>query len=209
MDHAPDAIQFTQEFWDDRYRTADRLWSGRPNAQLVAQAGGLPPGEALDAGCGEGADAIWLASRGWTVTAVDVSAVALHRAADAAAAQGLAGRITWRREDLLSWDPRPQLFDLVSAQFMHLPFESMLARLAAAVGPGGTLLVVGHHPDDLHANVGRTAALGMFPSGEQMAAALDPADWQILVISAIGRPATDLDGGPVTVKDTVLRATRR
>ena len=213
-DHrADDAVRFTQEFWDDRYRSADRLWSGQPNAQLVAQASGLPAGEALDAGSGEGADAIWLASRGWTVTAVDVSAVALERAAAHAAAQGdeIAGRIRWRREDLLSWDPAPQRFDLVSAQFLHLPspeLESMHRRLAAAVCPGGTLLIVSHHPDDLHANVGRPAHHDLFPTPGQLAALLDPGDWEILVAAAIVRPATDLDGQPVTITDTVLRAAR-
>jgi SAM-dependent methyltransferase len=207
-----DAIHFTQEFWDDRYRSAGRLWSGQPNAQLVAQAAGLPPGEALDAGCGEGADAIWLASRGWAVTAVDVSAVALDRAAGHAAAEGVAGRVTWRREDLLTWAPAPQRFDLVSAQFMHLPspaLEAMHARLAAAVRPGGTLLIVSHHPDDLHANVGRPEHLAMFPTAGQLATALDPAQWEIVAAGAFERDATDLDGRPATVKDSVLRATRR
>jgi 2-polyprenyl-3-methyl-5-hydroxy-6-metoxy-1,4-benzoquinol methylase len=209
-----DTIQFTQEFWDDRYRSAGQLWSGQPNPQLVAQTADLAPGEALDAGSGEGADAIWLARRGWTVTAVDISAVALERAAGHAASQGeeIAGRITWRRENLRSWDPGPQRFDLVSAQFMHLPGaeqESMYRRLAAAVRPGGTMLAVGHHPDDMHANVGRTGRADMFMSAEQMAAALDPGDWEIVVADAIGRSATDLDGQPVTVRDTVLRATRR
>ena len=208
-----DTIQFTPEFWDDRYRSADRLWSGQPNPQLVAQTADLAPGEALDAGSGEGADAIWLARHGWTVTAVDVSAVALERAAEYAGLQGdeIARRITWQREDLRSWDPDPQRFDLVSAQFMHLPGaeqESMYRRLAAAVRPGGTLLVVGHHPDDLHANVGRTGRADMFMSAEQMAAALDSRDWEVVVAAAIGRSATDLDGQPVTVRDTVLRATR-
>ena len=214
-DHrSDDAAHFTQEFWDDRYRSAGRLWSGEPNAQLVAQAADLPPGEALDAGSGEGADAIWLASHGWTVTAVDVSEVALERAAEHAAAQGgqVAGRISWRHEDLLSWDPGPQRFDLVSAQFMHLPspeLESLHRRLAAAVRPGGTLLIVTHHRDDLHANVGRPGHLDLFPDAGQLAAALDPGDWEILVAGAIGRPATDLDGQPVTVTDSVLRAGRR
>jgi SAM-dependent methyltransferase len=212
-DHHPDdAVQFTQEFWDDRYRSAGRLWSGQPNPQLVAQAAGLAPGQALDAGCGEGADAIWLASRGWTVTAVDVSAVALERAAAHAAAQGdeIAGRIAWRREDLLTWDPGSRRFDLVSAQFMHLPdADSRHARLAAAVRPGGTLLIVAHHPDDARVNVGRPGHVHRFPSAAQLAAALDPGDWEILVATAVGRSATDLDGQPVTVQDTVLRARRR
>ena len=83
---------------------------------------GPPPGDALDAGSGEGADAIWLASRGWAVTAVDVSAVALDRAAAHAEAEGV--HVNWQREDLLTWDPGPGRFDLVMAQFMHLPNPS-------------------------------------------------------------------------------------
>lgn len=205
-----DRSHFTQEFWDDRYRSADRLWSGQPNPQLVAQVSDLPPGEALDAGCGEGADAIWLASRGWTVTAVDVSAVALDRAAAHAAAEGV--QVGWQREDLLTWDPGPSRFDLVMAHFMHLPnpeLQSLHDRLAAAVRPGGTLLIVAHHPDDMRVNVGRTAHVILFPSAEQLAASLDPASWEIMVAAAVGRPAIDLDGQPVTVRDTVLRAARR
>jgi SAM-dependent methyltransferase len=209
-----DEIHFTQEYWDARYRSADHLWSGQPNQQLVAQVDGLAPGEALDAGCGEGADAIWLASRGWTVTAVDISDVALERAAGPAAAQGpdVAERISWQRQDLLVWEPGADRFDLVTAHFIHLPEdkqESLHRRLAAAVRPGGTLLVVAHHPDDLHVNVGRPGSLGIFPSADELASALDPGRWEILVATGIGRPATDLDGQPVTVKDTVLRAHRR
>src|SRR5690349_24226678 len=76
--HAPDEqIVYTQEFWDERYRSADRIWSGNPNPHLVTTVTGLPPGTALDVGCGEGADAVWLAEQGWQVTALDVSAVAL------------------------------------------------------------------------------------------------------------------------------------
>jgi SAM-dependent methyltransferase len=209
-----DLSHFTQEFWDERYGSAGRLWSGQPNQQLVEQACDLAPGTALDAGCGEGADAIWLASRGWTVTAVDVSAVALERAAAQAAAAGdeIASRVTWQREDLLSWDPGWQRFDLVSAQFMHLPgaaLKSVHGRLAAAVRPGGTLLVVAHHPDDMRANVGRSGPLHLFPSADELAAGLDPARWQVLTATAIGRPAVDLDGRDVMVRDTVLRAARR
>jgi 2-polyprenyl-3-methyl-5-hydroxy-6-metoxy-1,4-benzoquinol methylase len=204
-------VEFTQEFWDHRYRSADRLWSGRPNVQLVAQASGLRPGVALDVGCGEGADAIWLAERGWQVTAVDVSAVALERAAQHAVAQGdqIAALITWAREDMYSFDPGPGRYDMVSAQYMYLPgpaFPEMCARLAAAVRPGGTLLVVGHHPDDMRER--GAAVADMAWSAEQVAAALD-ADWEILLAGPVARPAADLDGEPVHLRDTVLRARRR
>jgi SAM-dependent methyltransferase len=215
--HSPahdDDIQFTQEFWDDRYRSADQIWSGQPNPQLVTQTADLAPGEALDAGCGEGADAIWLARHGWTVTATDVSAVALDRAAGYAALAGdeVARRISWQREDLLTWDPGPERFDLVSAQYMHLPGAeqaALHARLAAAVRPGGTLLVVAHHPDDMRAHAALAGRPDMFRSAEDIAASLDPGEWQIIVAEDAGRSATDPDGQPVKVRDTVLRATRR
>jgi SAM-dependent methyltransferase len=208
-------IRYTQEFWDERYRSAPRLWSGQPNPQLVAEVTGLAPGEALDAGSGEGADAIWLASRGWTVVAADLSEVALERAAGHAAAQGdpIAQRITWRHADLLTWDPGPRRFDLVSLQFLHLPpdlFDPAYRRLAAAVRPGGTLLVVMHHADDVHANVGRPVGHpGLFPSADQLTAPLNPGDWEIVASRAVERSATGLDGERATVKDTVIRARRR
>lgn len=207
-----DEILFTPEFWDDRYGASDRLWSGQPNAQLVAQASDLQPGEALDVGSGEGADAIWLASRGWRVTAVDVSAVALERGARQAAAESeqLAAQITWRQADLFTWDPGPAQFDLVSAQFMYLPapaLESLHSRLAAAVRPGGTLLIVGHHGDELRAKHATVADMSW--SAEDIAAGLHPAVWQVLVAADIERSATDSDGQPVRLTDTVLRAVRR
>lgn len=207
-----EAIEFTQEFWDNRYRSAGQLWSGQPNAQFAAHAADLDPGEALDAGCGEGADAIWLARRGWTVTAVDVSAVALERAAAAAGTAGadMAGRIGWRREDLLTWVPEPDRYDLVSAQFMHFPRAELTAfhqRLAAAVRPGGTLLLIAHHPDDLHA--ARNGHPDLFWYAEDIAASLEPGQWEVRMAEASGRSAIDHDGQPVTFQDTVLRAARR
>lgn len=213
MQHEHDAqdgdTEYTQEFWDDRYGSADKIWSGRPNAQLVAQVADLPPGDALDVGSGEGADAIWLASRGWQVTAVDVSAVALERASAAVAAEGeqMAARITWEQRDMLAWDPGPERFDLVSAQFMHLPRpaqDAMHTRLAAAVRPGGTLLIVGHLHDELHAHIAPR-----FRPAEDIAATLDPADWQVLVATAVERSGTGPDGEPVTLSDSILRAERR
>jgi SAM-dependent methyltransferase len=202
-----DEIRFSRKFWDERYGSADRLWSGQPNVQLAAQVASLPAGEALDVGCGEGADAIWLASRGWRVTAVDVSAVALERGARQAVVEDVSDQITWQQRDLLSWAPEPLTFDLVSAQFMHLPGpaqETMHTRLAAAVRPGGTLLIVGHLHEGMHAH--RPAHL--FRSAQDIAGGLDPAEWQVLVADTFERPGT-LDGQPATLIDSVLRAVRR
>src|ERR1700730_7897302 len=117
------AALVSQDFWDARYGSAEAIWSGNPNPQLVAEVADLVPGTALDVGSGEGADAIWLASRGWQVTGIDISPVALERAAQLAAAAGetIADHITWQQADVMVWDPAPKQFDLVSAQFIHLP----------------------------------------------------------------------------------------
>jgi len=205
---------FSQEAWDERYRSRGALWSGNPNPNLVSQVADLAPGIALDAGAGEGADAIWLASRGWIVTAVDISAVALERGAAHAAERGaeLAGRIEWRHEDLTSADPGNASYDLVSVQFMQLPEAlrtPMFRRLAAAVAPGGTLLIVGHHPSDLQTTVPRPPLPELFYTGDDIVGLLDDADWTIVTNAASPRTATDPDGNAVTVHDSVLRAARR
>ncbi len=201
----------SEQFWDERYGSAEQVWSGQPNAQLVTQATGLSPGDALEVGCGEGADAIWLAAHGWRVTGVDVSAVALKRAAAHAAARGsqIADRISWQREDLLSWTPAPDSADLVCAQFMHMPgpqLEALHGALRAAVRPGGTVLIVLHYPDDVRKHLAPPSA---FPPAAQLAAALDPARWEVIVAGAFERMGTDPDGQPLMMRDTVLRAVRR
>ena len=104
--------------WDEKYSSRSRMWSGEPNPQLVAEVADLPAGEALDLGCGEGADAMWLAARGWSVTGLDVSAVALERAAAHARERGQDAAIEWVQQDLATWVP-DRLFDLVTAQFLH------------------------------------------------------------------------------------------
>ncbi|NRQ35490.1 class I SAM-dependent methyltransferase [Nonomuraea sp. NN258] len=208
-----DLAPFGAEFWEERYRSQPAIWSGRPNPQLVAEAEGLTPGSALDAGSGEGADAIWLSGRGWQVTAVDISAVALERAAAQAGTLGadVAGRIRWTRADLTGWTPDEAAYDLVSAQFMHLPPEPrsrLFARLAAAVAPGGVLLIVGHHPSDLETSVRRPPMPELFYTAEEIAAELDPQRWEIEVAAARPRPAKDAEEREVTVHDSVLRARR-
>jgi SAM-dependent methyltransferase len=211
--HQHEPERFTQEFWDARYRTKESLWSGKPNAHLIAQAGDLAPGTALDAGAGEGADAIWLAGRGWRVTAVDISAVALERAAGHAKLAGdeVAGRITWHRENLLEWQPPERGYDLVAAHYLHLPSagrQSLFRRLAAAVAEGGTLLIVAHHPSDLQTTVPRPQEPDLFFTGDDIAAQLDGQGWEIVTNVAAPRQVTDPDGRQATIHDTVFRARR-
>jgi SAM-dependent methyltransferase len=133
--------------WDARYRERERVWSGRPNAALVREVSGLPPRRALDLGCGEGADVIWLAQQGWQVVGTDISRVALARAAQHAAAAGVADRTDFRHHDLSTSFPEGS-YDLVTAFFLHsrgaVSREGILRSAAAAVAPGGVLLVVGH-----------------------------------------------------------------
>lgn len=205
---------FTQEFWDARYRTAERIWSGNPNRQLVEQASSLPTGVALDIGCGEGADAIWLASRGWQVTAIDVSGVALARAAAWAADAGpqIAARITWERADLGEWTPAADQFDLVSEQFLHIPRAartSLHGRLAGAVRTRGTLLIVGHHPSDLRTSMQRPDIPDLFSTAEELAADLNAAEWEIVLATASARQEHNPEGRSVTIQDAVLNARRR
>ncbi|GAA1310866.1 class I SAM-dependent methyltransferase [Pseudonocardia xinjiangensis] len=204
--------RFTAPFWDERYGSVTRIWSGEPNPQLVAEAAGLAPGTALDAGCGEGGDAYWLARQGWRVTAADVSAVALERAA-AHADPDIADRITWQQADLLAgWAPEPLAYDLVNVQFVHFPSAlrgPVYARLAVAVAPGGVLLIVAHHPSDLATTMPRPQEPDLFFTAEELAASLDPGQWDVLVAEARPRLATDPEGREVTIHDAVLAARRR
>jgi len=210
------AALFTAEFWDERYGSRPAVWSGHPNRRLVERAADLAPGTALDVGCGEGADAIWLAARGWRVTGADVSRVALSRAA-ALALQitedpEVAARITWRQADVLDFEPEPAAYDLVSAQFMQLPSDlrpAFHAKLAAAVRPGGSLLVVGHDVSDLDTSMGRPHLPDLFFTAAEVAGGLDPGAWEVLVADALERPAVDPDGNSITVRDAVVHAVRR
>jgi thioredoxin reductase/2-polyprenyl-3-methyl-5-hydroxy-6-metoxy-1,4-benzoquinol methylase len=207
-------VMFEQDAWEERYRAKPAIWSGRPNPQLIAEATGLPPGRALDVGCGEGADALWLAEQGWQVTAVDIATTALTRAAAHVAAAGaqVAARITWTHADLRQQPPAQDAYDLVSAQFMQLPGEArqdLFARLAAAVAPGGTLLIVGHHPSDLRTSAHRKHFPDMMFTAEQIAASLDRTTWQVLAAEARPRATVDPEGRAITIHDAVLVARRR
>ena len=138
--------------WDARYRERDgAMWSGRPNGRLVAEVTALAPGRVLDVGCGEGADAIWLAQRGWTVTAIDISEVAIGRAREASDPAGAS--VEWICGDVLQTPFPARSFELVSMQYPALPKaagEAAVRRLLDTVRPGGLLLAVYHNLDDAH-----------------------------------------------------------
>ena len=202
------ADHFTREYWDGRY-AGEQVWSGEPNPHLVTYASQLQPGTALDFGSGEGADAIWLAQQGWRVTGIDISQVALD--GSAARAERLGLDVTWVRGDAFEWSA-DQTYDLVSAQFMHLPrpaFVRLHGELAASVAPGGTLLIVGHHPDDLGHAPERQAFDEIRFTADEVAATLDPSEWSSIEALRPEREWIDRDGHAAVAVDAVLCAVRR
>lgn len=205
--HEP-APTMDEAWWDERYRQRSTIWSGEPNPVLVAEVGGLEPGLALEVGAGEGADALWLAGRGWTVRGVDISEVALERARRVAADtdEAVAERVEWVHADLLEWSPPAQEFDLVNVHYLHFPPEQrrdVYSRLARSVVPGGVLLVVAHHPSDVQTTAGRPRHLDMFFTAEELHGDL-AGEWEVLVRDARPRTTKDPAGDEITVRDTVL-----
>ncbi|MFI9613502.1 class I SAM-dependent methyltransferase [Streptomyces sp. NPDC052023] len=198
-------------FWEARYRDTDRVWSGRPNALLVREVSGLRPGTALDLGCGEGADVVWLASQGWRATGVDISPTALERAALHAADAGVGDRTAWERHELGHSFPRGT-FDLVNAQYLQSPVgldqQGVLRSAAEAVAEHGTLLIVMHagwpswqaEPPFEH----------VFPTLESVLAelALPEASWTVETSQTVRRASVSPDGQEGYREDNVWRIRR-
>jgi SAM-dependent methyltransferase len=199
----------TTVFWENYYLRRPQVWSGRANAVLVEDASGLIPGTALDLGCGEGADALWLASRGWHVTGVDVSRAALERGRRAAEDAGLTERIAWASHDLAKSFPSGT-YDLVSAQFLQSPVDfprhEILLRATEAVASGGTLLVVGHAAPPSWA--GHPGVEGMFVDAHETATALglDDDAWVLQVCEVRERPTVGPHGELRKMSDSVIKA---
>jgi SAM-dependent methyltransferase len=199
---------FDRDFWERRWAQAlrehpDKVASRPPNAHLVAEIGDVAPGLALDAGCGHGAEAIWLAASGWRVTAVDFSVTALEHARAMALAVGadVAERIEWIESDLGSWEPPPRHFDLVSCLYVNVAgsVSEMVTRLATGVAPGGTLFLVGHLPEDPATGEPSPAAGQVQVTVEDAVEGLDSREWKIVLADERTRA-----GG--TGGDAVVRA---
>ena len=203
---------FDQSSWERRWAdvmraSPEKLASRPPNPHLVAAVASVEPGVALDAGCGHGSEAIWLATSGWQVTAVDFSATALAYGRSSAEAAGaeIAGRIDWVEGDLGSWSPPSRRYDLVSCLYVHVAgsVQDLVRRLGEGVASGGALLLLGHRPVDPATGALTPAAGQVQVSVEEAVGALDSTEWEIVVADEEPRAAVG------TGVDAFIRAVRR
>jgi 2-polyprenyl-3-methyl-5-hydroxy-6-metoxy-1,4-benzoquinol methylase len=189
--------------WDDRYASAPLVWSSTPNALFAEVTASLPPGRALDIAAGEGRNALWLAQRGWQVTAIDFSRVAIDKARARAAAAGLA--VDWQVADVTVTAFGSQAYDLVAVLYLHLPpgeMRDVLVRAAAAVAPGGTLFVLGHDRDNLEHGCGGPQDPTILHTTDSLAEATT--ELTPLRLEQVRRPTPEGDA-----IDTLLVAARR
>lgn len=196
----------TKTFWNDIYQKGTPTSSGKPGLALSQFAGPLKPGRALELGCAKGDDAVWLARHGWQVTAVDISSIALSLAARNAETSGVAGFIRFEEHDLAISFPEGS-FDLVTASFLHSPQDwprtEVLAQAAAAVAPGGHLLIVEHAS---RAPWSWSPENTRFPKADDTFAAmrLGTEAWQRRCLCSIARTATGPEGQSATVTDNII-----
>jgi 2-polyprenyl-3-methyl-5-hydroxy-6-metoxy-1,4-benzoquinol methylase len=203
------AALFEPPGWEERYSGEANIWSGDPNAQLVAEVAGLNPGTALDVGCGEGGDVIWLARQGWRVTGADFAANGLARAARHAGETGVADRTDWWQVDARDFAAEGRSYDLVTTHFLHPPDGGMVEvtrRLAEAVAPGGHLLVVGHAPSEDFTQLSAAHRRAMFLAADLLPGL--PDDFEAVVVEQRPRTTTR-DGVTVDIHDSTLLARRR
>ena len=192
-----------REDWNLRHGEADLLFGSEPNRFLVAEAAALSPGRALDLACGSGRNAVWLAQQGWSVVAADFADVALERARGLAAERGV--DVEWVEADLRTWEPQPRAFDLVVVLYLQLPAEELrpiMRRASAAVAAGGTILVVGHHSDNLESGSGGPKDPRVLFTPEEVAAELG--GLEVEKAQAVLRP---VEGDRAAI-DALVRARR-
>ena len=199
-----------QHAWDERYGTSDLVWSATPNQFLEAEAADLEPGRALDVACGEGRNALWLASRGWQVTAVDFSAEGIATGSRRAEEIGVA--VDWVVADVVEWEPEPGAFDLVAIAYLQLPGEplrTVLGHAARALAPRGTLIAIGHDRSNITDGYGGPRDPDVLWTVEEIVQGIGAGDVDIIGEKAEvvdRRVATD-DGERIAL-DTLVRVAR-
>lgn len=197
----------TRESWNQRYQGSDLVWSAAPNAALVGEVSGLNPGRALDLGCGEGRNSIWLAEQGWDVTGVDFSNVAIDRARDIAERRGVS--VEWEVADLNEFEPPRLWFDLVVDAYIHLlPSErrTLTRKAAGAVAAGGTLIILGHDRSNLDEGYGGPQDPTLLHDPDEIAGELT--DLTVVRSERIRRKV-ETEEGTVEAIDSLVRATRK
>ena len=197
--------------WNQRYADSELVWSATPNIWVEQLTQDLPPGTALDIAAGEGRNALWLAARGWQVTAVDFSAVALERAASLAKEQlgDDAGRLVTLEADVAAWVPQARSYDLVLVVYLHLPKQqrsAIMSAAAEAVAPGGTLLIVGHDLKNLTAGHGGPQDPAVLYRPSDIVSDIEPAGLDVVRAETAMRSLTDDQDQPVKALDTLVLA---
>ncbi|GAA2502618.1 hypothetical protein GCM10010406_43930 [Streptomyces thermolineatus] len=207
------AVDVDSREWDERYASRELVWGAEPNRWVVREAEDLEPGRALDLAAGEGRNTLWLADRGWRVTAVDFSRTALDRGRRLAA--GLpaeaAGRIDWVHADVCDHEPEDRAFDLVAVVYLHLPADrrrAVLRRAAGAVAPGGALLVVGHDTTNLTEGVGGPQDPDVLFTPDDVLADLADSGLEAVRAERVHRPVETADGGTARAVDALVRLRR-
>ncbi len=195
------------EDWDRRYAGSELLWTATANRVLVAEASGLTPGCALDLACGEGRNAVWLAEQGWEVTGVDFSGVALAKAAKLAAGRGVA--VEWVHADLLDYEPAPTAYDLVVVLYLQVPAAdrtTVMRRAAAALAPGGYVLVVAHDRSNVEHGWGGPQDPSVLYGADDVVR--DLGDGLVVERAEVVRRPVETPDGEETALDLLVRARR-
>ena len=193
-----------REDWDARYAAVENLWAAKPNRFLVAEVEDLEPGRALDLACGEGQNAIWLATLGWRVTGIDYSEVAIAKARARAERDGV--EVDFVCADLVTYAPEARTFDLVVVLYLHIPSSqraAIHANAAAAVAPGGTFVLLGHDLTNLTDGVGGPSDPDILYTAEEIATELPG-----LEIEKATVVLRDVAGQDRDAIDTIVRARR-
>ena len=197
--------------WNERYTGTDLVWSATPNQFVASDLGSLAPGRAVDLAAGEGRNALWLASLGWDVTAVDFAAAGLEKGRAVAETLELAHPVTWECADVLTWVPDAPSYDLAVLAYLQLPAaerREAVRRAVAALRTGGTFFLVAHDTTNLTEGVGGPQEAAVLMTAEDVVADLAGIEVDVVRAERVTREVPGEDG-PATAYDALVRVVRR